>query len=65
MSSRHALSGVDTHSYYKDLIAIVPSPLCVYYAAIPLTQYPLLSQLLPGHDAEETSPWKLPRLTNC
>jgi hypothetical protein len=37
------------------LLAIVPPPACVYYAAIPLTQYLLPSQLSLGHDAEETS----------
>jgi hypothetical protein len=61
----HALLVEDTHACSKVLLAVVPSPSCVYYAAIPLAQYSLPSEFSPGNDAEETSPWTLPRSINC
>jgi hypothetical protein len=63
--SDYALLGEDTHSCCKVLLSVVPPPSCVYYAAIRLSKYPLPSEFSPRNDAEETSPWTLPRLTNC
>jgi hypothetical protein len=50
---------------WLSLLSVVPSPCCVYYAAIPCAQYPLPSLLAPRNDAEETFPWTSPRWTNC